>query len=41
MGESSLMKKIREGYQDDEESKRTLDMLRLGKKLKHFGSSKE
>ena len=36
MGESSLMKKIREGYQDDEESKKTLDTLRLGKKLKHF-----
>ena len=35
-GESSLMTKIREGYQDDEESKRTLDTLRLGKKLEHF-----
>ena len=35
-GELSLMRKIREGYQDDEESKKTLDMLRLGKKLEHF-----
>ena len=35
-GESSLMRKIREGYQDDEESKKTLDTLRLGKKLEHF-----
>ena len=31
-----LMRKIREGYQDDEESKRTFDTLRLGKKLEHF-----
>ena len=31
-----LMRKIREGYQDDEESKKTLDTLRLGKKLEHF-----
>ena len=35
-GESSLMRKIREDYQDDEESKKILDMLRLGKKLEHF-----
>ena len=35
-GESSLMRKIHEGYQDDEESKKTLDTLRLGKKLEHF-----
>ena len=35
-GESLLMRKIREGYQDDEESKKTLDTLRLGKKLEHF-----
>ena len=35
-GESSLMRKIPEGYQDDEESKKTLDTLRLGKKLEHF-----
>ena len=28
-GESLLMRKIREGYQDDEESKKTLDTLRL------------
>ena len=35
-GESLLMKKIREGYQDDEESKKTLDTLKLGKKLEHF-----
>ena len=35
-GESSLMRKIREGYQDGEESKRTLDTLRLDKKLEHF-----
>ena len=34
--ESSLMRKIRGGYQDDEESKKTLDMLRLDKKLEHF-----
>ena len=34
--ESSLMKKIHEGYQDDEKSKKTLDTLRLGKKLEHF-----
>ena len=30
------MRKIREGYQDDEESKKTLDTLRLDKKLEHF-----
>ena len=35
-GESSPMRKICEGYQDDEESKKTLDTLRLGKKLEHF-----
>ena len=35
-GESSLIRKIPEGYQDDEESKKTLDTLRLGKKLEHF-----
>ena len=35
-GESSLMKKICDGYQDDEESQKTLDTLRLGKKLEHF-----
>ena len=35
-GESLLMRKIREDYQDDEESKKTLDTLRLGKKLEHF-----
>ena len=35
-GELSLMRKIREGYQDDEESKKTLSTLRLGKKLEHF-----
>ena len=34
--ESSLMKKIREGYQDDEDSNKTLDTLRLDKKLQHF-----
>ena len=34
-GESLLMRKIREGYQDDEESKRTLDTLKLDKKLEH------
>ena len=34
--ELSLMRKIRKGYQDDEESKKTLDTLRLGKKLEHF-----
>ena len=34
--ESSLIRKISEGYQDDEESKKTLDTLRLGKKLEHF-----
>ena len=34
--ESSLMRVVREDYQDDEESKRTLDTLRLGKKLEHF-----
>ena len=34
--ESSLMRKIREGYQDDGKSKKTFDMLRLGKKLEHF-----
>ena len=32
----SVIKKICEGYQFDEESKRTLDTLRLGKKLEHF-----
>ena len=36
IGESSLIRKIREDYQDDEESKKTLDTLRLGKKLEHF-----
>ena len=36
IGESSLMRKIRKGYQDDGESKRTLDTLRLDKKLEHF-----
>ena len=36
MGESSLMRKIREGYQDDEESKKILDTLRVDKKLEHF-----
>ena len=35
-GKSSLMRKIREDYQDDEESKKTLDTLRLRKKLEHF-----
>ena len=35
-GELSLMRKIHEGYQDDEESKKTLDTLSLGKKLEHF-----
>ena len=35
-GELSLMRKIREGYQNDEESKKTLDTLRLGKKFEHF-----
>ena len=35
-GESSLMRKIHEGYQDDEESKKTLDKLRVSKKLEHF-----
>ena len=30
------MRKIRKGYQDDEESKKILDTLRLGKKLEHF-----
>ena len=35
-GKSLLMRKICEGYRDDEESKRTLDTLRLGKKLEHF-----
>ena len=30
------MRKICEGYQDDEESKKTLDKLRLDKKLEHF-----
>ena len=34
--ESSLIKKMREGYQDVEESKKTLNTLRLGKKLEHF-----
>ena len=36
MGKSSLMRKIHEGYQDNEESKKILDTLRLGKKLEHF-----
>ena len=35
-GELPLMRKIRKGYQDDEESKKTLDTPRLGKKLEHF-----
>ena len=35
-GESSLMRKICEGYQDDEESKKILNTLRLSKKLEHF-----
>ena len=35
-GESLLMRKIREGYQDDKESKKILNTLRLGKKLEHF-----
>ena len=35
-GESSLMRKICEGYQDGEESKKILDTLRLGKNLEHF-----
>ena len=35
-GKSSLIRKIHEGYQDDEESKKTLDTLRLDKKLEHF-----
>ena len=35
-GESSLMRKIHKGYQDDEESNKTLNMLRLDKKLEHF-----
>ena len=35
-GESSLMRKIREDCQDDEDSKKTLDTLRLGKKLEQF-----
>ena len=30
------MRKNHEGYQDDEESKKTLDTLRLDKKLEHF-----
>ena len=32
----SLMRKIREGYQDDEGSKKTHAKLRLDKKLEHF-----
>ena len=39
--ESSLMRKIREGYQDDEKSKKTPDTLRLGKKLEHFRLERE
>ena len=35
-GESSFMRKLCEDYQDDEESKKTLNTLRLGKKLEHF-----
>ena len=35
-GESSFMRLICKGYQVDEESKRILDTLRLGKKLEHF-----
>ena len=35
-GESSFMTKIREGYQDIEKSMKTLDTLRLDKKLEHF-----
>ena len=31
-----LMRKICEGYQNDEESKKILDTLRLGNKLEHF-----
>ena len=34
--ESSFIRKIRKGYQDDEESKKILDTLRVGKKLEHF-----
>ena len=34
--ELSFMRKICEGYQDDKESKKILDTLRLGKKLEHF-----
>ena len=40
-GESSLMKKICEGYQDDEESKKSLDTLRVDKKLEHFRLEQE
>ena len=36
MGESSLIRKIRKDYQDNEESKKTLDTLKLDKKLEHF-----
>ena len=36
IGESSFIRKIRKGYQDDEESKKTLDTLKLDKKLEHF-----
>ena len=40
-GESSLMRKIREGYQDDEESKKTLDTLRLARSWSISGLSEE
>ena len=36
MGESLPMRKICKRYQDDEESKKTLNTLRLGNKLEHF-----
>ena len=35
-GESSLMRKIREDYQDDEESKKTLDTLSVGQEVGAF-----
>ena len=35
-GESLLMRKICDGYQGNEESKKTLDTLKLDKKLEHF-----